>query len=163
METTKEIFKKIPDYDDYYVSNYGNVKSTKGVKERIRKPSLVGRGYLSVVLFKDGKIKQMTIHKLVAMAFLGYVPDGTNKEVVDHIDNNKLNNCLNNLRLVTNRFNLSRRKGGTSKYTGVYWNKPTKKWLAQIQINGKRKHLGLFKDEHQAYLSYQKELKLITK
>jgi outer membrane protein assembly factor BamD (BamD/ComL family) len=48
-------------------------------------------------------------------------------------------------------------KGSSSKYKGVAWHKRHKKWNAQIQINGKQKHLGYFTSEEEAALAYNKE------
>ena len=164
----KEIYKDIPNYEGVYqVSNLGNVKSLPRevfrdtsnlqIKERILKGGLSGNGYITVVLRKDAKPKTFTIHKLVAITFLNHKPKGY-KEVVDHIDGNRLNNKLNNLRLVTNRENCSVKNRGSSKYTGVSWVKRPKKWQATIYINGKNKNLGHFDCETKAHLEYQRVL-----
>ena len=138
-----EEFKDIEGYEGLYqVSNLGNVKSLKFKKERILKGTRV--------------VKK--IHQLVAIAFLGHEPNGY-KTVVDHINNNPLNNTLDNLQLITHRENLSKdKKGCSSDYTGVGWHKGAKKWHAQIYIKGKVKHLGLFTDELEAAESYIIEL-----
>ena len=114
MEQQQEEFRSIPGYEGLYeVSNFGNVKSlgnNRTRKEKILKPVLVGLigwQYYSVTLCKDGKSRHLNIHILVVMAFLGHVPDGTLKIVVDHIDNNRLNNHVSNLQLITQRENLS--------------------------------------------------------
>jgi hypothetical protein len=172
MGQQREEFRSIPGYEGYYeVSNFGNVKSlereylNKGkypstVKERILKPILSGGEYYDVNLFKDSKPKSFKIHVLVAMAFLGHKPDGY-KIVVDHIDNNRLNNHVSNLQLISNRENTSKdRKNGTSQYTGVCWHKATNKWRSQIVINSKMKQLGLFTSEEEAHEAYQNALKI---
>jgi hypothetical protein len=164
MEQQQEEFRSIPGYEGYYeVSNFGNVKSLgndKSRKEKILRPGLSSGRYYLVILTKDGKRKTIKIHILVAMAFLGHVPDGTHKIVVDHIDNNRLNNHLSNLQLITQRENLSKdRKNGTSKHTGVSWNKGANKWRSYIKINGKQKYLGTFTSEEDAAEAYQKALK----
>ena len=159
---TKEIWKEVPNYEDYMVSSRGRAKSLKFGKERLLKQSLVNNSYLKVTLSKEGNKKQFYIHVLVAIAFLGHVPDG-HKLVVDHYpDKTKTNNNLSNLRLVTNRGNLSRR-GGSSNYVGVSWFKRDSKWKSQIRINGKIKYLGLFTNELEAHEAYQKKLKEIQK
>lgn len=171
MENQKEIWKDIPNYEGYYqVSNIGRVKSlerkVKGkgerlISEKILKPYYTGGGYDAVALMKNGIKKTSQIHKLVAIAFLGHKPCGHN-QVVDHIDNNKLNNRLDNLQLTTQRHNLSKdRKGGTSKYTGVSWDRNANKWVAKIRLNGKNNHLGLFENEIEASKAYQDRLKII--
>ena len=69
-------------------------------------------------------------------------------------------NIKSNLRIVTNQQNQMNKKsykGSSSKYKGVAWHKRHKKWNAQIQINGKQKHLGYFTSEEEAALAYNKE------
>ena len=160
---TKEVFKDVPKYEGLYqVSNLGRVKSLKFNKEKILKPVVNSNGYLSANLYCEGKLKQKSVHQIIAITFLNHKPDGNNGLIVDHIDNDKLNNRLENLQLISNRENTSKdKKGGTSKYTGVNWNKASNKWLSQIIINGKTKYIGLFKCELPAAAAYQKELKEI--
>ena len=161
MEQQQEEFRSVPGYEGYYeVSNFGNVKSL--TNDKILKPCLGSRGYYMVRVYKDNKGNTMSIHVLVAMAFLGHKPDGY-KIVVDHIDNNKLNNHVSNLQLISNRENTSKdKKNGTSKYTGVTWYNASNKWLAQIAINSKKKNLGLFETEDEAHETYQKALKMLN-
>ena len=80
--------------------------------------------------------------------------------VVDHIDNNRLNNNLSNLQCVTQRVNSTKdRKGGTSNYVGVSLHSNIrKKWEAKINVNGKSKRLGLFYTEEEASFAYQSAL-----
>ena len=69
---------------------------------------------------------------------------------VDHINHNPLDNRRSNLRLCTksqNQHNQQPRKGCSSKYKGVSWNKQNKKWTASIRLNGKHKNLGHFYNE----------------
>ena len=155
-----EEYRAIKGYEGLYeVSNFGNVKSLKrkGCKnDRLLKPGISVR-YLSVQLFKNKIAVTYNVHKLLAIAFLNHIPDGY-KIVVDHIDNNPLNNRLDNLQLITHRENIGKDLKGSSKYAGVSWSKSSKKWLARININGKNKHLGLFTSEIQAANYYQYEL-----
>jgi hypothetical protein len=156
-----EIWKDIPNYEGLYeVSNLGNVKSlnyNNTCKQKLLKP--IYNTYLKVHLCKNGQQKLMTIHSLVAISFLNYKSGGYNV-IVDHIDNNKLNNRLDNLQLTSTRHNTSKdKKGYSSKYVGVTWFKQSSKWRALIHVNGKKKHLGLFICELAASNAYQKELK----
>jgi len=155
-----EEYRAVKGYEGLYeVSNFGNVKSLKrkGCKnDRLLKPGISVR-YLSVQLFKNKIAVTYNVHKLLAIAFLNHIPDGY-KTVVDHIDNNPLNNRLDNLQLITHRENIGKDLKGSSKYVGVSWSKSSKKWLARININGKNKHLGLFTSEIQAANYYQYEL-----
>ena len=162
-----EIWKDVPEYEGIYkISDKGKVKSLeryvdngrggyKLIRERILRPNRNTQGYLHVGLHNEGKKKTTAIHQLMSVAFLGHVPNGNNI-VVDHIDNDKLNNILGNLQIITNRENCSKdRTGYTSDYVGVSWEKNENKWRAQIKINGKKKHLGLFMDELEASRAYQ--------
>lgn len=84
----EEIWKPIKNYDNYFISNYGNIR-------HFNKPlKPCGKPYLSVTLSKNGKTKNYTVHRLVAEAF---IPNPDNLECVNHIDENKLNNNVNNL------------------------------------------------------------------
>tara|TARA_R110000851_G_C12768558_1_gene533885 strand:+ start:99 stop:593 length:495 start_codon:yes stop_codon:yes gene_type:complete len=158
----KEIYKDIPNYEGMYqVSSSGVVKSLKrkGVlNDRILKLSVNSRGYLKCSLHKDGKLKTSKVHQLVAMAFLNHKPNWY-EMVVDHINNIKTDNNVENLQVITHRENTSKDRTGTSKYTGVYWSKSKSKWRCEIQINGRKKNLGTFRCEIKAHLAYQKALK----
>ncbi len=108
------------------------------------------------------KRKVFTVSQLIAMAFLNHVPCGY-KIVVDHIDNNSLNNNINNLQLVSQRQNVSKekhRKVFTSSYLGVSFCKQTNKWRADINVKCKLKFLGRFDTEVEASQAYQKALQL---
>ena len=157
-----EVWKDIPEYEGLYqVSNLGNVKSLKYNKVRLMKMPLDSYGRAGITLRLNNKQKWSRIHILVAKAFLKHKPCG-HKIVVDHIDNNPLNNKLYNLQLITQRENTSKdKKGFTSKYTGVSFYKKTGKWICHIKIDGKVKHLGYFTDEKEAAQVYQNELNKI--
>ena len=152
----KENWKDIEGYEGaYMVSDLGNVKSFKYGKERTLKPFLAGekgKYYLAVGLSKNNKKKTCKIHVEVAKAFLGHVPCGMLR-VVDHENEIKVDNRLENLQIITNRENLEKsidRTKTSSQYRGVTWHKARNKWKAQAVLNGKNNHLGLFKDELEA-------------
>ena len=154
----EEIWKSIPNYEDYQVSSVGNVKSFKWGKEKKFTPSTDKFGYFVVCLSKSGVAKVIAVHRLVAMAFLNHVP---NKQIViDHINNNKKDNRVENLQLITQRHNTSKDKvgAGSSKYTGVSWNGQNKNWRAQICFRNRAILLGCFTDEFEASQAYQKAL-----
>lgn len=156
-----EVWKYISGYEGLYqVSNLGNVKSfAKNKKGKLMIPQIDGSGYLKVNLTKNKIGKPNRVHKLVAIAFLNHKPNGTMKIVVDHIDNNPLNNKLENLQLISQRENSTKNiKRGKSKYIGVYWHKQRSKWGARIMINKNYKSLGLFKTELEAHNAYQNKL-----
>lgn len=166
----KEIFKDIIGYEGLYqISNFGNVKSLKrkkpnnryGKEDRILAGGVDRGGYLIFSLSLNGKRKTYSAHQLVAIYFLNHIPNG-HKIVVDHIDNDKSNNNVNNLQLISVRENTSKDKNNnSSKYTGVCWIESSKKWKAQIYIKGKVKHLGYFDDELKASEVYNKAKKTL--
>jgi len=88
-----EYWRLIDGYSNYEVSSHGRVRNNQ--TDRIFVPQIVTLGYLNVTLCKGGNQKVYYIHRLVASAFL---PNLENKPCVDHIDNNKQNNHLNNIR-----------------------------------------------------------------
>ena len=161
-----EEFRDIPSYEGIYqVSNLGRVKSLarkdfigRPLNEKILKSCKNVYGYFVVSLRKDGKQKTIQIHQLVAMAFLGHVPCGHAIEV-DHIDEDKLNNRLENLQLLTSVEHKG--KGSSSKYTGVSWCKRNSKWSSNIRVKGKLKYLGDFYLELEAAYAYQDALKAL--
>lgn len=76
---------------------------------------------------------------------------------IDHIDGNRQNNRVENLREASrsqNNGNQRLRLGGTSRYKGVCWH--GKKWTAGIALDGRRKHLGLFANEEDAARAYDR-------
>lgn len=158
----QETFKDIPGYEGLYqVSDFGRVKSlatSATARDKYLKYWLAGKGYPQVKLCKDGVGKNMYIHTLVAMAFLGHTPDGY-KRVIDHIDGDKLNNFAWNIRIVSNRENLSGyrkdRDGLDSKYTGVSKATTKGRWVSKIYIDGEQKYLGTFGSELEAANAYK--------
>lgn len=167
-----EAWKDIPDFEGYYqVSNFGNVKSLSRIilgknntptllKEKLLKFSISTKGYYQVILNKNSNRKIFKVHSLVAICFLNHTPDGTHKVVVDHINEIKTDNRVENLRLIGHRENVSRSiKDSTSTYVGVSWSKNAKKWISQITIEGKTKYLGLFDNEKDANKKYLETLK----
>ena len=110
----EEIWKDIKDYPLYQVSNLGNVRSRNyqyfggkyrnilyKKKGRMLK-QFVDNGYAHVNLSRNGKIKKSRVHRLVATAFL---PNPTNLPMVNHKDENKLNNNVDNLEWCTPLYN----------------------------------------------------------
>lgn len=172
----KEIFKDIIGFEGYYqISNLGRVKSLKRTiphpytgyqtfKEKILLYILNNHGYSRVNLSKKGFRRSIQVHHLVWDNF-GKSKRNGHKLQVDHIDENKLNNRIDNLQLLTPRQNTSKRdfnRDTSSKYTGVYWDKSRNKWRAMIRIKGKCTHIGNFKTELEAAQAYQNKLKTIV-
>ena len=103
MSNIYEIFMPIKGYEDTYaVSNLGRVRNIK--TGRILKPTRLTTGYMKVDLYKDGKKKMYYVHRLVLSTFKAN-PD--NKTEVNHRDENKENNALNNLEWATPKENAN--------------------------------------------------------
>ena len=128
-----EIWKDIEGYEGLYqVSNMGNVKSLertvwcglnggcyKTVPEKIMKGVGDGHGYLQVGLYRDGKRKKCRINRLVAQAFL---PNPDNLPEVNHKDEDKTNNCAENLEYCSRSYNMT--YNGRAKKVGKKNSKP---------------------------------------
>lgn len=131
-----EEFRTIEGHEKYSISNLGRVMNNK--TGRFLKPSDNGRGYLHVAWRHDKKKKFFTIHRLIANAF---IPKIEGKDYVDHIDNDKKNNSLENLRWCSqqeNNFNRSSSSHNTSGIKGVNFVKPSNKWEARMEVNSSR-------------------------
>lgn len=113
------------------------------------------------VLIKDMPSKSITIHLIIAGTFLNHTIGG-HKIVIDHIDSNKLNNNVTNLRIVTARENCSKEKTIKSGLpVGVHFNKRQKSFVSHIRINGEKIYLGYFKDINSAANAYKNKLSQI--
>ena len=104
QDLPNEQWIRIKEYEDYEISTYGRVKSYKYKKPILLKQD-IRSGYYSVVLSKNGITKHFMVHHLVFFSFNNIVLE--NNKVVDHIDGNKLNNKLENLRYVSISDNLN--------------------------------------------------------
>ena len=143
----EEIFKTIDGFDNYEISNIGNVRNKK--TGRILKPS-ISKGYYCVNLWRN-KIKFIQRnHKLVANAF---IENQDNKPLTDHFDNNTLNNNVNNLRWCSNQENMRNKKipkNNKSGIKGVCYSEKLNKWNAYIKIDKKTINLGYFNSLEEA-------------
>lgn len=91
-----ENWSKVKGFDLYSISDYGNIRNDKS--GRILKQRVSTGGYACLIIVKNKKHYLRYIHRLVGEAFL---PNPNNLPQIDHIDGNKLNNAVNNLRWVT--------------------------------------------------------------
>lgn len=111
LPTTTEEWRDIPGYEGLYqVSDLGRLRRPHGVKrpgKRIQtgfiRPSVNRLGYLFLPLYQNGKRKQMLVHRLVMLAFVGQCPSNL---VVNHKNGIRGDNRLNNLEYITQKENI---------------------------------------------------------
>lgn len=102
-----EIWKEIEGYPSYMVSNMGRVKSLnyrRSGKEGIMSPRISGNGHLKVTLRNIDGLKDYLVHRLVAQAF---IPNPNNLSELNHKDEEKTNNCIDNLEWCDRRYNVN--------------------------------------------------------
>jgi hypothetical protein len=127
--------------------------------ERRRKDGSLWNVYAQRTLRTDGVVGLQKLHRFI----LG-ITDPDIK--VDHEHHDGLNNTRKNLRVSTQSQNSSNRQkmqATSSRFKGVSWFKPYSKWRVQIEIAGKKKHLGYFLDEVDAARAYNAKAKEIFK
>ena len=156
-----ENWKDIKGYEgSYQVSDLGRVKSLKLNREKILSNRISGR-YYSVNICKNKKVENKYIHILVAESFLNYIKK-SRSVVIDHIDNDRFNNNLENLQVITQRENINKDCNGSSKLYGV--RKGYKdKWYSQLRVKNKITHLGSFDTEERASIAYNLALTQLDK
>ena len=109
-------------------------------------------GYLSIRI----KNKNYRVHRLVGFAF---IPNPENKPCIDHKDNNRMNNNVNNLRWAThteNNCNMNVPKKNKIGVKGVYWNENENLWEAKITHKNWNYHLGFHRTKEKAIEARQK-------
>ena len=110
FSTKEEVWKDVEGYEGLYqVSNFGKVYSLPRAKAKggVLKPQ-INKGYERVILLKERKIETFSVHRLVATHFI----ENPNKyEVINHIDENKANNFVDNLEWCTQAENLQKFTG----------------------------------------------------
>lgn len=101
---------------------------------------LSGSGYRMI----NVQGKQIPEHRAIFAMHHGYFPYH-----VDHIDGNTTNNAIKNLRPATkaqNAWNCKLHSTNKSGVRGVYWNKLRNTWNAAVEVNGKKHHIGVYKE-----------------
>jgi len=147
-----ENWKDIKGYEGHYqVSHLGRVKSVKKSTGKILSNRLGGK-YHKVTLSKNGNTKDKYIHILVAETFLNY-EGGDRSIVIDHINNDRFDNRLENLQIISQRENINKDCNGSSKLYGVYKGHKNK-WYSHLRVKGVDIHLGTFDTEARASIAY---------
>lgn len=161
-------WKEIEKYEGIYrVSNLGKIESLEKQDEasikktKTLKPALTGKGQYTVNLYKNNKVRAVIMKRVVWEAFKHKLEK---KQIIRNIDGNYKNNRLDNLELISCRQHSTdtakiKKKKKTSKYTGV--SSIGHRWRAQINLNGKVKHLGYRDTEEECAELYQKALQSI--
>ncbi len=128
---------EIQGFNNYLIYPDGLVFNQKSNK--FMKWSEHNRGYHTIQLYKDGKQQNILLHRLIA---IHYIPNPDNYPQVDHIDGNKQNNDISNLRWVTNEINAnsfkSRRSDNKSGHKNIHYHKLVNIWVFEKIIYGKR-------------------------
>jgi hypothetical protein len=143
MELCQKLLQETFSYED------GNLFWKQPTGRRISVGQIAGRdsnGYRMIGLFG----KAYMAHRLIFMFHHGYFP-----QEVDHIDGNKINNRIENLRAATHSENLKNQKirhDNTSGIKNVGWARREQRWRVRLTVNGKDKHIGYFKDRDLADL-----------
>lgn len=129
----------------YWISDLGRVFDCK--KQRIAHQFKTGGKDLGCYLAVAINRKPAYIHRLVAEAF---IENPEAKPQVDHVDGDKLNNNLDNLRWATHAENQHNKK----KIKGYCWVSHAQKWKAEIRINSEKIYLGYYASEEEARQAY---------
>lgn len=114
--------------------------SKRGVKAGSKAGSVTHEGYMRVMV--NGK--EYKIHRLIFLMHHGYFP-----EMIDHINGNRSDNRIENLRPATNQqnqHNVIAPRTNTSGVKNVTWSKRNKKWCVELRVNGKHKNFGQYHD-----------------
>ena len=98
-----EVWKEIKDFEDYFISSEGRVKSAKNNNVKLLKERITKFGYIRVVLYKDNSSNEILIHRLVASHF---IDNAENKPQVNHKNLNKSDNRVQNLEWNTRSENI---------------------------------------------------------
>ena len=151
----EEIWKPIYGFEAYQVSNLGKVRSkdryaNSGIgirlyKGKLLKPGMDRVGYIHVVLSKDNKQKMFLVHRLVYEAFNGKIPEGMQ---VNHIDEDKSNNSIENLNVMTCKENVNWGTGNERRAKSMINHKSLSKPIIQYSLNGDK--LAEFEGTHDA-------------
>jgi hypothetical protein len=135
-----ELWKQLPENTTYLIYNKGRVKCYESFP-KLREDK---DGYLLLQCKYDGKLHQIRVGRLVCKLF---IPNPNNYPVIDHIDKNRKNDDISNLRWVNNQMNAINRNiqsNNTSGYTGISFDFKSSQYYVHIKFNGVLSNLGLY-------------------
>ena len=149
VNITQELLKEYLEYRDGHL--WWSKPRSNSVKVGQQLGKLESSGYRQGKLFS----KLYLEHRLIWLYHYGCWP----KDQIDHINGVRDDNRIENLRECTaqqNQFNKKSKKGSSSEYKGVSWNKKSRKWLVKYKNKGKQIYLGLYECELEATEVYHK-------
>ena len=143
-------FVDIPGYPGYKINRKGECLGQYG---RLLKPGTNGKGYKQVSIYNDGEEKMLLVHRLVGFTF---IPNPLELPTIDHIDNNPANNCVDNLRWMTQADQIRRQDRNVN---AKCYHRYKYGWRVHYTIEGNR-HYKCFKHEDDAefYVSLLKAI-----
>jgi hypothetical protein len=152
LEETLQIDSKAPSGLSWRNAN------GKKIKPGDHAGCLSQRGYWAIGLKVNGTNKIFMAHRII---YFMHYKTNIDQDLIDHIDLNKSNNSICNLRLADlnqNKWNQNKANiKTTSKYKGVHWCKRDNRWIATICCRGKRKAIGYYKTEIEAAKRYNEQ------
>lgn len=166
MQNKKEIWKDIIGYENIYqVSNLGNIKSLDRIvkysngkiykyKGKLRNPSI--SEYRLIALSKNNKVSMVKISRLVAIHF---IKKDNKRNIVNHKDHNKLNDCVDNLEWVNHSENSLHSSNRHNKLRGIFYDKKRERWASYIYRNNKNIFVGRFHTKEEAIEKQKEKLK----
>ena len=138
---------EIEGYKNYLIYDDGRVYNKK--YNRFLKHIINSKGYYQIKLCENSKQKSHKIHRLIA---IHYIPNPENKPEVDHINRDRSDNRIENLRWSTGSENMQNqgiRKNNKCGIKNISYDKKNDRWMFNKKINGKRTDKG-FKTKEEA-------------
>lgn len=143
-DLTVDLLKHLFDYDKENGNLIWKTKPSQNVKAGDVAGTICKNSYIQICINK----KIYLAHRLVFLMHKGYLP-----KTLDHINGDRADNRIENLRPVTasqNQHNRRLNANNTSGYKGVRWNKASKKWMSGLKLEGKYMYLGLYDNIEEA-------------
>ena len=125
-----------------------------GQRRAGRRAGTISKGYRQIQIKIDGKAFGFKEHRIAWLFVHGEWP----ADQIDHINGDRADNRIANLRPATNSLNMANRKLNTNSASGakgVCWHNGSQRWRARLQFDGKRIHLGDFKNKEAAEIAYE--------